>query len=101
MKQTFAQWFKENLWEYRADILNAGCDVGFPLITYTSDCVELYNQFEAEIYEALNADAEGLGLSSVDELTATFKRNDMLNDPDQRKNLLLWYMVEREAFKHG
>lgn len=94
---TFKEWFDENLGEYRRDIARHGCDAGFPHITYTSDCVDLYNQFEDEIYKALNDDAEEFGLDSIDALTATFRRKDMLSDPQQRKNLLLWYMVEREA----
>ena len=91
------EWFKETLADSAEDINNHGCDGGFPGIIYTSECVELYNRFESEIYEWLNQDAEEFGLDSPDALVATFNRSDMLQDPDQRKNLLLWYAVERMA----
>ena len=93
----FSQWFKRNLKDSARDIANHGADAGYPHISYTSDCVKLYNRFEEEIYEASNQDAEEFGMDSVDALVATFRRKDMLSTPDQRKNLLLWYMVEREA----
>lgn len=93
----FSQWFKRNLKDSARDIANHGADAGYPHISYTSDCVKLYNRFEEEIYEALNQDAEEFGMDSVDALVATFRRKDMLSTPDRRKNLLLWYMVEREA----
>ena len=95
--RTFKQWYDENLSDYTEDINGHGCDAGFPCITYTSDCVELYNEFESEIYQALNEDAESLGYDSPDAMIAEFNRKDMLQDPDQRKNLLLWYMVEKTA----
>lgn len=93
----FKKWFNKNLKEYKRDIQNHGCDGGFPYITYTRDCVRLYNKFEDEIYDALNEDAEEFGYESVDAFVATFRRKDMLSNPDTRKNLLLWYMVERVA----
>ncbi len=93
----FSKWFKKNMKDYAKDIANHGADAGYPFISYTSDCVKLYDRFEDEIYEALNQDAEEFGLDSVDALTATFRRKDMLSTPDQRKNLLVWYMCEREA----
>lgn len=95
--QKFKAWFNKNLKEYKKDIASYGCDAGFPHITYTYDCVKLYDKFENEIYEALAQDADDFGFDSVDAFTATFRRKDMLSAPDQRKNLLLWYMVEREA----
>lgn len=93
----FNKWFKKNMKDYAKDIANHGADAGYPHISYTSDCVKLYNKFEEEIYEALNQDAEEFGYDSVDAFVSTFRRKDMLATPDQRKNLLVWYMVEREA----
>jgi hypothetical protein len=40
----FKDWFKRNLKEYKKDIQNYGCEAGFPHITYTSDCVKLYDR---------------------------------------------------------
>jgi len=96
-KQTFKQWFDKHLIDFAEDIRNHGCEAGFPNITYTADCVTLYDQFEDEIFEALNCDAFDMGYECIDELTATFERKDMLNAIDTRKNLLVWYMAEREA----
>jgi len=93
----FSEWFEENLSDYASDIASHGADAGYPYITYTSDTVELYDQFEDEIYENLRDDAEEFGCSSVDEFVSGFARKDMLNDPDQRKNLLVWYMCEKLA----
>lgn len=97
MKNRFYQWCDKNLKENKRDIRTYGCDAGFPHITYTSDCVKLYNRFEQEIYEMLNDDVDMFDYSSVDAFVATFRRNDMLWDPDMRKNLLVWYAVEKWA----
>jgi len=93
----FNEWFDENLAESASDIANHGADCGFPCITYTTDCVDLYNEFEDEIYDALNDDAENMGYGNIEEMVSKFSRSDMLSTPEQRKNLLLWYMVERRA----
>jgi hypothetical protein len=93
----FSQWFTENLSEFARDISEYGADGGFPHITYTSDCVKVYDRFESDIYEALNSDAEDMGHNNVEEMIAMFGRSDMLSWPEGRKNLLVWYMCEREA----
>ena len=94
---TFTEWFDANLAEYAEDITEHGCDGGFPHITYTSDCVELYDQFEGEIYDRLNETADDMSYTNVEQLVSTFGRADMLSWPEGRKNLLLWFMVEEEA----
>ena len=93
----FREWFENNLSDYAEDIASNGADAGYPYITYTSDCVELYEQFSEEIWEALRYDAECLGYDNPMALVATFGRQDMLHDEDQFKNLLVWYMAERTA----
>jgi hypothetical protein len=93
----FRAWFKTNLKEEAQDIAEHGADCGFPYITYTSDTVDIYNKFESEIWEELSQDAEEFGHKSVAEFVGTFRRNDMANDPDQFKNLLVWYMCEKVA----
>ena len=91
----FKAWFVENLSEYAADIAGHGADQGYPHITYTKDCVVLYEKFEEEIWEMLVEDSESFGHSNPMEFVATFVRADMLDTPDTFKNLLLWYACER------
>lgn len=93
----FRDWFKENLNDYALDIASHGADAGYPSITYTSDCVEIYQQFESEIWEMLCEDAEDMGLDSPVHLIAQFNRIDMTATPEQFKNLLVWYACERTA----
>lgn len=95
--KTFNSWFRRNLREYARDIAEHGADCGFPYITYTSDTVKIYDRYESDIYEMLNEDADGMGYDSPEALIATFRRKDMLSDPDSRKNLLVWYACERVA----
>lgn len=93
---TFQDWLFDTLDEgQREDLAMHGADAGWPGLTYTSDCVALYNQFETEIWEALIEDAENSGYSSVPAFIATFQRQDMADNPDTFKNLLVWYMAER------
>ena len=94
---SFKNWFNKYLKEYKNDIREHGADCGFPYITYISDAVKLYDRFEDEIYSELNEDAEEFGFDSVDAFTASFRRKDMLSDPNTRKNLLIWYMCEKYA----
>jgi hypothetical protein len=94
---TFSEWFDENLSEYAEGLARQGADAGFPHITYTSDCVKLYDQFEEEIYAMLNEDCDSMGYDCPEALISTFGRKDMLHDPDTRKMLLVWYACERMA----
>lgn len=95
--ETFRDWVKENLGDYLGDIAAHGADAGYPYITYTADTVQLYDRFEQDIYDALNEDAEEFGYDNPEALIATFNRSDMLEWPEGRKNLLVWYFVERVA----
>ena len=79
------------------DLASHGADTGWPGLTYTSDCVELFDRFEGEIRDALNEDAEAFGYDSPEAFVATFRRSDMLWSEDGRKNLLVWFMAERMA----
>ena len=94
---TFKEWFAENLADEAQDIAQHGADAGWPHISYTQDCVELYERFEDEIYEMLNEDAEDMGYDNVETMVSQFGRADMLSWPDGRKNLLVWYACERTA----
>lgn len=94
---TFNEWFNENLKDSAEDISNHGADAGYQYITMTQECVELYERFESDIWEMLREDAESFGHENPMALVATFGRQDMLEDPDQLKNLLVWYACERRA----
>lgn len=93
----FKEWFEKNLGESARDIAEHGADAGFPHITYTSDTVEIYDEYESEIYEMLNEDADEFGHENVEEMISQFGRSDMLSWPEGRKNLLVWYACERTA----
>ena len=79
------------------EIAEHGADAGWSGFTYTGDCVDFYEANEAEIYELLNEQAESMGYDSPEAMIATFNRKDMLQDPDQRKNLLAWFALEEVA----
>ena len=97
-RKTFQDWLRETLdAEQIEDLAEHGADAGWPGLTYTSDCVELFERFEDEIREALNEDAESMGHDSPEALVATFNRRDMLWSEDGRRSLLVWYMAERTA----
>ena len=94
----FRAWLTETLdADQIEDLAGHGADAGWPGLTYTSDCVELFERFQDEIREALNEDAEAYGYETPEALEATFSRSDMLWTEDGRKNLLAWYMAERTA----
>ena len=95
--KNFKEWFEENLSEEASDIAQHGADAGWPHITYTNDCVKLYNQYRVDIWEMLNEDAEDMGYKTPIELIATFNRIDMAVSDEGLKNLLVWYACERIA----
>lgn len=94
---TLKEWFTENLSEYAEDIANHGADSGFPHMTYTNECAELFDQFAAEIWEMAVDDAESMGHKNVMEMVAGFGRADMLYSYDGFKNLMWWYACEAMA----
>ena len=95
---TFLAWLQETLdADQLADLARYGADTGWPGLTYTADCVELYDRYAHEIRDALNEDAEAFGYDNPEALVATFARSDMLWSDDGRKNVLIWYMAERTA----
>jgi hypothetical protein len=94
---TFREWFTENLSDYAADIARHGADAGYPHITYTSDCVKVFDQFADEIWERACDDADNMGNRNVCEMIAGFSRSDMLGSYDQFRNLMVWYMCEEVA----
>ncbi|MGL5074731.1 MAG: DUF7222 domain-containing protein [Waterburya sp.] len=93
----FEDWFKANLSDYIEDIASHGADCGYPFITYTADAVEIFNQFEDEIWDMAVEDATDLGYKNVAAMVADFKRSDRLESFDNFKTLLVWYACERLA----
>lgn len=96
-KNSFKAWFIENLGDCASDIAGHGADFGWPYITYTKDCVELYDKFRDEIWKMLNEDADSFGHKNPMEFVVTFNRIDMADSEDGLKNLLVWYACERVA----
>ena len=95
---TFHAWLQETLDpDQIADLARYGADTGWPGLTYTADCVELYASYADEIRAALNEDAEDMGYDSPEALVATFNRSDMLWSEEGRRSLLVGYMAERTA----
>jgi hypothetical protein len=95
---TFHAWLQETLDpDQIADLARYGADTAWPGLTYTADCVELYDSYADEIREALNQDAEDFGYDCPEALIATFARKDMLWSEDGRRSLLIWYLAERTA----
>ena len=95
---TFKAWLTDTLDpEQIEDLASHGADAGWAGLTYTADCVELFERFEDEIREALNENAEAFGYDSPEAFMATFARRDMLWSEDSRKALLVWFMAERTA----
>jgi hypothetical protein len=95
---TFEEWLTDTLdADQISDLARHGADGGWPGLTYTSDCVELYDEYEAEIWELGREMAEDLGHKNTVELFAGFNRSDMLDDPDTFKNLLVWFIAEETA----
>lgn len=95
---TFEQWFKENLGESARDIAEHGADCGFTYITYTSDCVELFDNYQDELWELVVNTAEESRLNLM-ELIATFNRVDMASTFDGLKNLIVWFACEFYAYQ--
>ena len=95
---TFRAWLTETLdTEQIEDLAGHGADCGWPGLTYTSDCVLLFERFQGEIRQALNEDTDTFGYDCPEAFVATFRRSDMLWSEDGRKNLLVWFMAERTA----
>jgi hypothetical protein len=98
---TFREWFKRNLKDNARDIANHGADAGYPHITYTHDCVKIFDRFADEIWTLAVDEAEQLGSKNVAEMIAGFQRADMLETYDQFRNLMVWYACETIAREYS
>jgi hypothetical protein len=93
----FKEWFEENLYEYAKDIASYGADMGFPYISYTSDCVKLWEKYGVSIWKYAVEQAKQLGYTNVAKMISSFSRADMLESLDSFYNLMVWYACEEIA----
>lgn len=95
---SFRAWLLETLGEQQVrELALHGADAGFPGLTYTADCVELFERYQDDIRAALEADAEAFGADSPEAFVADFERSELLWSEDGRRTLLVWYLAERVA----
>lgn len=104
MKQypsTFKDWMKEQYGEnFRttcSDIAEHGCACGFSGLTYYKDTCALYEEYQDEIWDALDEDADASGENSPLALVESFNGAENVGSDDQFRNLLVWYLAERIA----
>lgn len=96
--ETFRGWLLDTLEpDQLHELATHGADTGWPGLTYTADCVELYDRYRDDIRAALEEDAEALGYDCPDAFVASFGRSDLLWTEDGRRTLLVWYLAERIA----
>lgn len=94
--RTFKEWLQEKLdADQIKDLAEHGAAAGWPGLTYYRDTCALYEEYEAEIWECLNDDADAMGEPNVLKLIATLNGADCVSDKDTFENLLVWYMAER------
>lgn len=95
---TFKAWLLATLdTDQIRDLASHGADVGWPGLTYTKDCAELFDTYGGEIWDMAVQTAEDQGAKNVAELIATFRRSDMLDDLSTFKNLMVWFAAEEYA----
>ena len=95
--KTFRKWLEANLDKSALrDLAEHGADAGFPGLTYYSNTIKVYDRFHDEIWEALDDDAKEFGCRNIFDFIAGFNRTEASSDAEF-KNLLVWYMAEREA----
>jgi hypothetical protein len=96
-KQTFKEWMIETIPESIEDIAEHGCSGGYPELTYYRDTVALYEEYEDEIWDALDEDYKSFGMKNSLELIASFGGAGDVGSNEQFQNLLTWYLAERTA----
>ena len=95
---TFKEWMKRQFQEGELeDICKHGVDGGFSGLIYYGEVCKLYDEYEKEIWTLAADMADEMGHKSVAEFVGTFNRADMASDPDQFKNLLVWFAAEEYA----
>ena len=76
------------------DIVTNGINGGFSGMTYYNETVSFHDEYEKEIWEMLNEDAESEGCTII-EFLSHFNCQKEVSSIDQLKNLLAWYAVEK------
>jgi hypothetical protein len=95
--KNFRAWFNANLRSSARDIAEHGADCGYPCITYTRDCCDIFDKFADEIWEMAADDAEAMGSLNVMHFVSGFRRADMADSWDGLRNLMVWYACEKVA----
>ena len=102
MPNTFREWMEEQYGDdfksTCSDIASHGVDCGFSGLTYYRETCKLYEEYENEIWDALDEDMEGMGETSILGLIASFAGAKDVGSDDQFRNLLVWYLAEKIAY---
>jgi hypothetical protein len=61
----FTEWVLKNLGGCLPDIREHGCSAGFPGITYFKETMELYDEYQDDIWHMLNEYADECGYDSA------------------------------------
>lgn len=94
-KQTIKEWVLANYDNHMInEIADHGCSGGSAAgLIYYCETVKFHDEFEAEIWDMLDQDADDQGIT-VMELIASFNGQKNVGSMDQLKNLLVWYAIE-------
>lgn len=91
------QWVRDNYdTDQINDIMEHGCSAGVNGLIYYAETAEVYQKFQAEIWEVVCDVAEGMGEAPL-QLIAGFNGAKEVYDDAQFKNLLVWFAVEEAA----
>ncbi len=97
MKQTFAEFIKIELADYLEDIVNHGCQGGFPHLTYYSDTCALYAQHKDELFDILQEMADSTGDGNILNSIAGFNGTKNVCSATTFENLIVWACAEYVA----
>ncbi len=80
--------------------LTHGCQSGIVShLVYYSDTTDFYNEFEEQIWELLEEQAEEFGSANALELISSLNGAKDVANHVQFKNLLAWYAFENTAYQ--
>jgi hypothetical protein len=95
--KTFRNWMSSHFdLEALRDMVNHGVASGFTGLIHYHETAALYKEFQDDIWEMMEEDAEAYGFSIL-ELIASFPRSKKVCIPAQLENLLVWYAAEKIA----
>ena len=84
------------------DICRGGCQAGVPGFTYTSDCLEAFNEHRETVLERLTELADDLGEESCYSIAEGSLKHHGYSvpfDPDLITLYLVWIFVEDAAYQ--